>query len=194
MYGLDVSTAVHSSNIAIVNNANVYKVGNDSKKIASIAGRGLGQGYYARIDVFPLGNGTDFEVHVYKLGGGNLTEVGIYKSSGAFLPKHGITTAPILPVEVANQLKGQIVQGNRDITKVVAIKGSENIKGKYNIQAPKVFAGLSIIQAVLGGFADKEFYENPNISTYEKLLKMSGIDTDDEQIRDLVGLPPKYWS
>ena len=107
--GLDVNAAVDSAKIAIINNANVYKVGNDPKNIAKIAGIGLGKGYYARVDPFTTGNVNDFEVHVYKKNGTNLVEVGIYNSKGEFFNKHQITQAPILPKEVANQLKGQIV-------------------------------------------------------------------------------------
>ncbi len=190
--GLDVNAATDSAKIAIINNANVYKVGNDPKNIAKIAGRGLGKGYYARVDPFKIGNVNDFEVHVYKKNGPNLVEVGIYNSKGEFFNKHQITQAPILPKEVANQLKGQIVDTHRTWTGLVDSKGAQNIKGQYNIQAPKVFIGLGIIQSVLGAFTEQDFYNDPSISSYEKLLKMSGQPVDDPKFRDIVGLPPKY--
>ena len=190
--GLDVNAATDSAKIAIINNANVYKVGNDPKKIAAIAGRGLGQGYYARVDKFQSGNTNDFEVHVYKKNGSNLVEVGIYDSKGNILNKHQITNAPILPKEVANQLKGQIVDTHRVWTGLVSSKGGQDIKGKYNIQAPKVFIGLGIIQSALESFTQQDFYNDPSINSYEKLLKMSGQPVDDPKFRELVGLPPKY--
>ncbi len=73
---------------------------------------------------------------------------------------------------------------------MVGIKGSENIKGKYNIQAPKVFAGLGIIQAVLGSYADKQFYQDNNITLIEKLYKLFGYPIDDPTFRRDSGLPP----
>lgn len=190
--GLDVNAASDSAKIAIINNANVYKVGNDPKKIAAIAGRGLGQGYYARVDKFQSGNTNDFEVHVYKKNGSNLVEVGIYDSKGSILNKHQITNAPILPKEVANQLKGQIVDTHRVWTGLVSSKGGQDLKGKYNIQAPKVFIGLGMIQSALESFKEQDFYNNPSISSYEKLLKLSGQPVDDPKFRDIVGLPPKH--
>lgn len=113
----------------------------------------------------------DFEVHVYKKNGPNLVEVGIYNSKGEFFNKHQITNAPILSKEVANQLKGQIVDTHRVWTGLVDSKGAQNIKGQYNIQAPRVFIRLGVIQSVLGGFTEQNFYNNPSIGHMRNCLK-----------------------
>ena len=65
----------------------------------------LADGFFGRLDRFPMGHGTDFEVHVYNKKG---EEVGIFGSDG-FFNKHGtkaIEAEKAISKNAKNRLKG----------------------------------------------------------------------------------------
>ena len=84
---------------------------------------GLGSGYSARMDRFPVGQGVDFEMHVYYRG----SEVGIYGSNGWFA-KHGKSADVSVPENVENRLKGKAIEFMRSSGRI-GPRGTEDISG-----------------------------------------------------------------
>ncbi|TVT44607.1 type IV secretion protein Rhs [Amycolatopsis rhizosphaerae] len=84
---------------------------------------GLGPGYTARMDKFPVGQGVDFEIHVYYKG----SEIGIYGSNGWFA-KHGKSADVSVPESVENRLKGKAIEFMRGSGRI-GPKGTEDISG-----------------------------------------------------------------
>ncbi|GAA2003308.1 hypothetical protein GCM10009799_33060 [Nocardiopsis rhodophaea] len=94
---------------------------------------GLGDGFTARRDVFPMGNGTDFEIHVYYKG----KEYGIFGSEGWF-NKHGISKDVSIPKKIEDRLKGKAIETMRKQGRL-GPKGTDN-KGD-NWKRPRLGGG-----------------------------------------------------
>jgi hypothetical protein len=95
---------------------------------------GLGSGYTARLDRFPMGQGTDFEIHVYYRG----NEVGIFGSNGWF-DKHGNTADVNVPDNVYNRLKGKAIEEMRASGRI-GPQGTQDITGDKWMQ-PRLTGG-----------------------------------------------------